>query len=71
MPGTQTYLSFTSVVLLEHNELKPLTFVKDQTCLERAGEPPTGRASEDTLRRRGGNVSECWEEVLIINRHRE
>lgn len=37
--------ALTSAVL-EHNELQPLTFVKDQACLESAGEPPTGRAAE-------------------------
>ncbi|KAI9525982.1 hypothetical protein NQZ68_002530 [Dissostichus eleginoides] len=36
---------FTSAVL-EHNKLQPLTFVKDQTCLESAGEPPTVRAAK-------------------------
>ena len=34
---------FVSAVL-EHNKLSPLTFVKDQTCLESAGEPPTLKA---------------------------
>lgn len=38
-----TDLSLFTSAVLEHNELQPLTFVKDQTCLESAGEPPTVR----------------------------
>lgn len=44
--------AFTSAVL-EHGELQPLTFVKDQACLESAGEPPTVGAAKT---RRGEEV---------------
>lgn len=42
----------------------PLTFVRDHTCSGKAGETPTVKVGEDTLRRGGS----CWKEVLIINK---